>query len=242
VTNGLPPFLATKSLKPLISEEILSTTVPVVFITQTGGKALGYKAELLPKVCDLFLQARTDGLLTTQQMSIAEKAYMLMRALAQVGIVALVDEATGFQYERDRDELHRLLSFYLAEERLAWAKRFPDEFYKQIYRLKGWTWPTGSKAARTQLLGHITNDIVYDRLPPGVLDALQELNPTLRETKRRQFKHHQFLSQEVGQPDLRDHILQLLPIMRISRDWATFKRHLEIAFPKTHGQLILATT
>lgn len=242
VTDGLPPFLATKSLEPLISKEILSTTVPVVFVTATGGKALGYKAELLPKVCDLFLQARSENLLTKQQMPIAEKAEMVMRALAQVGIVALVDEATGFQYERDRDELHRLLSIYLAEERLAWAKRFPDEFYKQIYRLKGWTWPTGSKAARTQLLGHITNDIVYERLPPGVLEALQELNPILRETKRRQFKHHQFLSQEVGQPDLRDHILQLLPIMRISKDWATFKRHLEIAFPKTHGQLILDIT
>jgi hypothetical protein len=240
VTDGLPPFLATKSLEPLISKEILDTTVPVVFLTATGGKALGYRAALLPKVCELFLQARTENLLTKQQMPIAEKAEILVRALAQVGIVALVDEATGFQYERDRDELHRLLSIYLAEERLAWAKRFPDEFYRQIYRLKNWTWPAGK--AKTQLLGHITNDIVYERLPPGVLEALRELNPTVRETKRRQFKHHQFLSQEVGQPDLRDHILQLIPIMRISKDWLSFKRHLEIAFPKTHGQLVLDIT
>lgn len=243
VTDGLPPFLATKSLKPLISEEIVSTTVPIVFITPTGGKALGFKAELLPKVCELFLQARSEELLTKQQMPIADKAEMVVRAIAQVGIVALVDEATGFQYERDRDELHRLLSIYLATERLAWAKKFPDEFYKQIYRLKGWPWPpAGGKSARPQVIGHLTNDIVYERLPPGVLEALQELNPTLRQTNRRQFKHHQFLSQEVGQPDLRDHILQLLPIMRISKDWATFKRHLEIALPKTHGQLVLDIT
>ena len=234
VTDGLPPFLATKSLNTLISKEILDKTVPVIFVTSTGGKALGFKAELLPKVCDLFLQARADGLLTMQQLPIADKCEILVRALANIGIVALVDEATGFQTERDRDELHKLLSVYLAEERLAWAKRFPDDFYKQVYRLKGWKWPVGK--AKTPLLGHITNDVVYDRLPPGVLAKLRELNPTLDDTKRRKWKHHQFLSTDVGQPDLRDHILQILPIMRISKDWIAFKRHLEIAFPRPGSQ------
>ncbi|MCO5056674.1 MAG: P63C domain-containing protein [Rhizobiaceae bacterium] len=238
VTDGLPPFLATKSLKSLITNEIIETTVPIAFITLTGGKALGYKAELLPKVCDLFMEARSQGLLTAQQMSIAESSEMLVRALAKVGIVALVDEATGFQAERDRDALHRLLSAYLVEERLAWAKRFPDEFYRQIYRLKGWGWPVGK--AKTPYLGHITNDVVYDRLPEGVLPKLRELNPTIEETKRRRHKHHQFLSEDVGQPDLRDHILQILPIMKISKDWKTFKRHLDIAFPKSGTQIEMA--
>jgi hypothetical protein len=237
VTDGLPPFLATKSLKPLITNEIIATTVPISFVTTTGGKALGFKAELLPKVCDLFLEARNLGLLTPQQRSLAESSEMLVRALAKVGIVALVDEATGFQIDRDRDELHRLLSVYLAEERLAWAKRFPDEFYKQVYRLKGWKWPVGK--AKTPLLGHITNDIVYERLPDGVLPKLRELNPTQDESRRRKYKHHQFLSEEVEQPDLRDHILQMLPIMRISRDWRTFKRHLDVAFPKRGEQMAL---
>ncbi len=235
VTDGLPPFLATRSLKPLITDEIANSTVPVSFITIKGGKALGFKAELLPKVCDLFLEARSQGLLTTQQIPIAESCEMLVRALAKVGIVALVDEATGFQTGRDRDELHRLLSVYLAEERLAWAKRFPDEFYKQIYRLKGWGWPVGK--AKTPLLGHITNDVVYERLPNGVLSALREMNPTQEVSKRRRHKHHQFLSEEVGQPDLRDHILQILPIMKISKDWKTFKKHLDVAFPKLGTQI-----
>ncbi|WP_236894185.1 P63C domain-containing protein [Devosia sp. SL43] len=237
VTNDLPPFLATKSLHSLITQEIIDETVPIAFVTTTGGKALGYRAELLPKVCDLFLEARTLNLLTPQQSSIAESSEMLVRSLAKVGIVALVDEATGFQTDRDRDALHKLLSAYLVEERLAWAKRFPDEFYKQIYRLKGWAWPV--KNAKTPLLGHITNDVVYDRLPEGVLPKLRELNPTDEDSKRRKFKHHQFLSQEVGQPDLRDHILQILPIMKISKDWKGFKRHLDVAFPKAGEQIEL---
>src|SRR5690606_6333867 len=103
--------------------------------------------------------------------------------------------------------------------------------------LKGWKWPVGK--AKTPLLGHITNDVVYDRLPEGVLPKLRELNPTLEESKRRKFKHHQFLSQEVGQPDLRDHILQILPIMKISRNWEAFKRHLDMAFPKRGSQASL---
>jgi hypothetical protein len=234
-TDGLPPFLATKSLSSLITQEIRETTVAVSFITPTGGKALGFRAELLPRVCDLFLEARQLDLLTVQQADIAEKCEMLVRALAKVGIVALVDEATGYQQDRDRDELHRLLSVYLSEEKLAWAKRFPDEFYKQIYRLKGWKWPVGR--AKTPLLGHITNEIVYDRLPEGVHVRLRELNPTDEETKRRKWKHHQFLSEEIGQPDLRDHILQLLPVMKISKDWAAFKRNFEIAFPKPGSQI-----
>ncbi len=236
-TSGLPPFLATKSLRPLITQEIVDATEPVAFVTTTGGKALGYSAELLPKVCDLFLEARSLGLLTPQQASIAESSEVLVRSLAKVGIVALVDEATGFQNDRDRDALHKLLSAYLVEERLAWAKRFPDEFYKQIYRLKGWAWPV--KNAKTPLLGHITNDIVYERLPEGVLPRLRELNPTDEASKRRRHKHHQFLSVEVGQPDLRDHILQILPIMKISKDWKSFKRHLDIAFPKAGEQIEL---
>ena len=237
VTDGLPPFLATRSLKSLITEDIMASTVPVAFITPTGGKALGFNAELLPKVCDLFLEARSAGLLTTQQLPLAVESEILVRSLAKVGIVALVDEATGFQNERDRDELHKLLSVYLSEERLAWAKRFPDEFYKQIYRLRGWKWPVGK--AKTPLLGHITNDIVYERLPPAILPKLQELNPTAADTKRRKHRHHQFLSEDVGQPDLRDHILQIIPLMKVSKTWDGFKRMIDVAFPKKGSQGML---
>jgi len=236
VTDGLPPFLATKSLKPLITQDIMEATVPIVFITPTGGKALGYKAELLPKVCDLFLEARNAGLLTAQQLPLALQSEILVRSLAKVGIVALVDEATGFQNDRDRDALHQLLSAYLSEERLAWAKRFPDEFYRQIYRLKDWNWPPTGRA-KPPVLGHITNDIVYERLPEGVLPKLQELNPTTEDSKRRKYKHHQFLSVEVGQPDLRDHILQILPLMKVSKTWDGFKKLLDTAFPKKGDQI-----
>lgn len=230
----VPVFLAPKNIKPFITSELMEGPLRPILYRDGRRHVVGYEATILTKVCNIWLQARDAGVLQKQQMDRAYKAEILIRALADVAIVALVDEATGFQNERERDALHKLLSVYLAEERLAWAKKFPDEFYKQIYRLKGWSWPVGK--AKTPLLGHITNDVVYDRLPEGVLPKLQELNPTEESTKRRKWKHHQFLSAEVGQPDLRDHILQILPIMKISKDWRSFKRHLEVAFPKPGGQ------
>ena len=71
VADGLPPFLSTISLKPLITQDIIDTTVPIIFRTESGARAQGYKAELLPKVCNLFLSARDQGLLTAQQQDIA---------------------------------------------------------------------------------------------------------------------------------------------------------------------------
>lgn len=239
--DRLTKFASGKAVSPFISNELSSRMAePVRFRAPSGGSvATGYEATILPEICDAVLAARKAGAILKQQLHIAEQCEALIRAFAKVGIVALVDEATGFQQDRDRDELHRLLSVYLSEERLAWARRFPDEFYRHIYRLKGWKWPVGR--AKTPLLGHITNDIVYERLPDGVLDKLRELNPTDEETKRRKWKHHQFLSAEVGQPDLRDHILQILPIMRISKDWNSFKRHLDVALPKQGSQFDLLT-
>lgn len=236
--DQVPAFLSAKNLNPFISEELVESTVPIVFRGVRGTRGFGYKAELLPQVCQVYLEARDSGALLASQRHIAEKCDILVRALATVGIVALVDEATGYQQERDRDALHKLLEIYLTEERLKWAKRFPDEFYKQIYRLRGWEWPNQGK--RTPLVGKITNNIVYERLPSGVLAALQERNPTNLGTGKRKWKHHQFLSEDIGQPDLRDHLLQLIAIMRISPNWETFELHLKAAFPSSGDQLALA--
>lgn len=70
----------------------------------------GYDADLLPAVCDIWLKAREQGLLQTQQLDKAKKAEILMRALAHVGITALVDEATGYQEIRDKIALQKILA------------------------------------------------------------------------------------------------------------------------------------
>lgn len=238
--DRLVRFVSGKGLSPYMSDELLHQIEnPIRFRhSKGGGTAFGYPATILPDLCDAVLAARNAGALQKQQLRIAQQCEELVRGFAKVGIVALVDEATGYQLERDREELHRILAAYLAEERLAWAKRFPDEFYRQIYRLKGWKWPAKGRA-KPQVLGHITNELVYDRLPPGVLDELRKRNPTDEDTKRRKWKHHQFLSHDFGQPDLRDHLLQLIAVMKVSRSWDGFKRSFDEAFPKPGTQITL---
>lgn len=236
-----PRFAAQNWIIPYINNDLsLALSSPILFRLASGARAYGYPATTLADFCDAVLEARSAGATGVRQAGIVQQCEMLVRGFARVGIVALVDEATGYQQERDRDELHRILAAYLSEERLAWAKRFPDEFYKQIYRLKGWKWPAAGRA-KPPVLGHITNDIVYDRLPPGVLDALRKKNPVDEESGRRKWRHHQFLSQDFGQPDLRDHLLQLIAIARVSRTWDAFKRNIDQAFPRpgTQGSLEL---
>src|SRR4051794_37179851 len=97
-----------------------------------------------------------------------------MRGLAHVGIIALVDEATGYQYDRARMALEEILEQFISKELLKWAKMFPDEFYHEMFRLKGWEYPQVSTKRPLQA-GKLTNDVVYKRLAPGVLEELKRV-------------------------------------------------------------------
>lgn len=236
----LPVYLSAKNLKPFINDDLaVALNSPIVYQPLHGGKlAHGLKAEVFPQICEVWLRARDAKVLTDKQSLIAEIADIMIRGLARIGIIALIDEATGYQEDRDRDELSRLLAIYLSEERLKWAKQFPDEFYRQIYRLKNWQYPGGG-GGKTPYVGRLTNQLVYEKLPPGVLEELRNRNPVNPIKKRRQWCHHQFLSTDIGQPDLRDHLLQVIALLKASANWSIFKRLFARAFPRKGDQLLL---
>ncbi len=160
-----------------------------------------------------------------------------MRGLAMVGIVALVDEATSYQEIRDRKALNKILDKYLLAEQAKWAKRFPDEFYREIFRLRDWQWQ-GMKVNRPGVVGKYTNDFVWDRLAPGVREELERLNPKT-ETGRRRAMHHQWLTDDVGHPALQKHISGVMALMRASAKWDHFTRMLQRAYPKINTNLEL---
>jgi len=226
---NMPSFIDAKNLQPFIDEDLKGGLIPIAYRNLNGQLKAGYDVKILPLICDVYLTARAEGILTLKQLPLAAVSEVLVRSFSKIGIIALVDEATGYQYDRERDDLERLLAIYLSEERLKWAKMFPDEFYKRIYKLKGWTYPTGT--ARTQLIGKITNKYVYEKLPPGVLPKLRELNPVNPRTKRRSAKHFQHLSADIGQPDLRDHLLQVIALLKAAPNWRVFDRLFARAFP-----------
>jgi hypothetical protein len=201
----VPHFLSFQNLRPFIDRH-LGDLQSLVVKYRTEGKqvAHGIKAEIIPKICDVWIDADEETKLGARQKLIARRARLLMRALAHVGIVALVDEATGFQAVRDQRDLARYLEAYIAKELRRWVRTVPREFFQQLCRLKGIPFPEDMRLP--PYFGKIVNDLVYDRLLPGVREQLNEKNPRRPETGRRKHKHHQWLSEDAGHPSLLHHL------------------------------------
>lgn len=227
----LPAILQGKAINRFIPEELKEKSRPIKFRMQSGGLAYGYRAEILPEVCEVFLKARDAGELPKNQEHIAAQAEILMRALAHVGIIALVDEATGFQDIRARNALNEILEQFISEELRKWTKVFPDDFYRQMFRLRNWEWKAKSVRQRPGVVGKYTNDLIYDRLAPGVLDELRVKNPKMPSGNRKH-KHHQWLTDDVGDPRLREHLASVITLMKASSDWSQFKRLIDRALPR----------
>ena len=234
--DQLPPFLAQKNIKPFINKGLTLATIPIKFRIDTGPIAYGYKAEILPLICETYLKARDAGVLRKSQEHIARQAESLLRGFAHVGIIALIHEATGYDKVKNRAELNKVLTRYLRPFEARWAKRFPDEFYEEIYRLKGWEWE-GMQTNRNQIVGHFTNDIVYARMEDYLLDHLRQINPKDEEGERKN-KHHQWLTDDFGVQELREHLVAVMAIMGTVRDnnpkraWPEFMRRLQRSRPK----------
>lgn len=241
--DGLPFLLQAKVLKPFINDDLRVSTAPVMYENSKGAIEVGYNALLLPRIAEAYLQFRDHelknrGTVSRQYQHIVDAADILIRGLAHVGIIALIDEATGYQDRRAKTALQKILDKYLLKEYARWAKRFPDEFYQEMFRLKNWEWK-GMNVSRPGVIGIYTNDLVYERLAPGVLHELQKRNPS-DESGRRKTKHHQWLTDDIGIPELSQHIFALITLMRISTSWAQFHRNVERAFPKIGETIPLA--
>ena len=233
----LPVFISAGNLKPYIDSDLeLALSSPITYKAGSG-IANGVDATNLPKICDVWLKARDAGVLTEPQKRIATAADMLIRGLAHVGIIALVDEATGYQEIRDKRALEAILDRYLRKEFAEWAKRFPDEFYQEMFRLRGWQW-RGMKVNRPSVVGKYTNDLVYNRLAPGILEELERRNPK-GEKGHRKGKHHQLLTEDLGVPALGQHLFATVSFMRASATWDQFYRNMQRAFPKLNSNLYL---
>jgi hypothetical protein len=225
----LPTFLSSASLKSFITEDVMVPLIsPVQYQPKHGGRtAFGYEAGLLPKICGVIMDADKAGVLKSEDMS--RKANILIRAFAHVGVIALVDEATGYQEERAKDELAKILEAYVQAEYRRWTQMFPEEFFRQIYRVHGWPYKPGN-AKRTPFVGHLINKYIYGQLPPGVLEELRRLNP-VTETGWRKRKHFQHLTADTGNEHLDRQITAVITLMRVSDS----KDELERNFAKAFG-------
>lgn len=193
--------------------------------------ATGYEAELLIEICDLYLNARDQGLLKPSQKRLAQMAEIIMRACAKVGIVALVDEATGYQKVREKQALQLKLQAYIAEEMGEWALMFPTEFWVELARLEGIKYSPQHRPIRW---GKYVMAFVYDAVDPDVGKELRRINPDPKFRKN----HHQWL-QQLGRERVNNQIQQVIAVMRLCTDMEDFKAKFAKVFNKGPLQMQL---
>jgi hypothetical protein len=209
-------FLRGLEQKGLDVKELMARLKnPIQFQPPGGGRsAYGYEATILADICDAVLAARKEGMLTPGQARIADKCEILVRGFARVGIVALVDEVTGFQRDRDRNNRAKILEAFVAKEIQPYVKTFPSEYYEELFRLYNLPYPpAGNKSWRPQFFGMITNEVVYARLAPNLIP---ELKKTVSKAEKKA-KLHSALTQDIGHPRLREHLASIVAIQKLSK-------------------------
>ena len=204
---------------------------PIIFRPKgVGNPAYGYEATIINDICEAVLEARNLGKLARNQAHFAEQCELLVRGLARVGIVDLVDRATGYDKVRFRENIDEIVEKFVVKELKKWVRTFPLEYYENIYRLNGWPFDPSSNK-HPGVVGHWTNDIVYARLAPGVLEALRKLIP--RDDKGRlKTKLSRGLTPELGHPALREHLSGVMALMKIGRNWKAFYEYLNSVYPR----------
>lgn len=225
----LPYVLQATELQPYISDELRDAiSEPIVFKNTSGvGAAYGLDAILLPELCEAWLAAEKDGALKQKHhLNTARRAEALYKALARVGAVALVDEATGYQKERKRDELAKLLEQFIAKEMRPWVKVYPPEFFEELCRLRGV--PFKANMRKPQYFGHLVNNITYDRMAPDLKAILKEERA---KANKQGAKMHQFLSEGVGNEMLQKRFAGIVTLMKVCDTYDDFIELLERVHP-----------
>lgn len=228
--DRLTNFLTTKSVSPYVSANVYPLiTGPIIFLTSSGTAAYGYEATLLPDICDAVLHARQEGKLQKQQQHIARQCEVLVRSFAKVGIIALIDEATGYQRIREKFALQLKFQAFIADELQDWALVFPQEFWFELARLEGINYSAKSRPLRW---GKYIMMFVYDAIDKDIGKMLREKNPNPHFGEN----HHQWLKQ-FGKDKVHDQLQRVITIMKLCKNMDEFKANFAKVFAKSPAQL-----
>lgn len=193
-------------------------------VPPTPGTAIGYEATLLVEICEMYLDARAAGRLRQSQMKLAATAEIIVRACAKVGIIALIDEATGYQEVREKQALQLKLQAFIADDLQEWAKVFPDEFWYELARLEGIRYSPRNRPLRW---GKYVMAFVYDTIDADVGQELRRRNP---DPHYRQ-NHHQWLKKH-GKDAVHRQIGGVIAIMKMCDDMPEFRRKFDKVFAR----------
>lgn len=231
--GNLESYLGVGALKDYIPEDwhdhMIEFSIPQVQNKTVRGMA----AETFLDICRAYVQALDDGaLLTDRQRDIAAKASMFLASCAKVGLVALIDEATGYQYERAEDALQFKLRLFLEEEMRKWESTFPDELWREFGRLTNWSGPI---TQRPKYWGKLVMELIYEYLDPDVAEWLRKNNPN---PQKRQ-NHHQWLSSQYGLRKLMEHIWMVIGLAKACQSMPELKSRMAEMYGRQPVQLTM---
>ena len=225
--NRLELFVSRDRIKPFVSNDLYERIRNPIKFRIGANVAYGFTSDTLIEIAEAVIQADNAGVLQKQQAGIAHQCRVITSSLTRVGLIALIDEATGYQSRRESNELQQILTAYLLPEHRPWMQSIPEEFTSEIYRVYGWRRQSNNRGPR--YAGKLIRQLIYERMPKPVLPKLDEINPTNNKYQRKH-RHHQFLTEKHGLDHFRTQVITVMTLLRISKSKAEFKRHLESYF------------
>jgi len=233
--NAFMRTLSRKGIASVISDELRKKIEKPIFFQGIKGESCdGYEAEVLIEVCDSIIEAKNKNKLVNSQLFLAFQAEVIFRSAAKIGIIALVDEATGY-LDSIKDEYRKLFESFVKNELSEWEKHFPDKFFSMIYRLYGLKRQAPDSSKHPQFFGHFIRKFVYFPLANSngaILFELEKKNPVVYAGGTRKYKFFQYLSDEVGVDAFKQHLWQVVGIGEASPDKTAFERSFYRAFPE----------
>lgn len=227
----LEDYIGVKALKSFINSDLVLEESVEFYIPGTQFRGRGITAEQFEAILSGYVKALHAGALTTdRQRQIAITCAILSTAFLKIGIIAQIDEATGYQYERAHDELQIKLRAFISEELRDWDKTFPDELWEQFGRLTRWKGPLHS---RPKWWGHLVMDLVYNALDPDIAKYLRENKPKPYHGRN----YHQWFTEDVGLKHLIPHIYKVIGIATQCQDIRELKERVAAEFGQEPVQL-----
>ena len=241
----LAEYLKVRALRDYLPPDLKPAddgSIPALIRFDTGGEghfryAFGLPVERFMDLCSAYAEALTEHVdpdsdfsLTPRQVRIAKTAISFYRACAKLGIIALVDEATGYQYEREVDALQLKLKLFLSEEMRKWERTFPDELWTEFGRLTKWNGPVHS---RPKYWGKLVMELIYGYLDPDIAKWLKENKPRPRHGQN----YHQWLNEQYGLKKLLEHIWMVIGMAAASNSMQQLRDRLAERFGRVPVQM-----
>ena len=231
--GNLVEYISIQGLKDFINKDLVLVESKDFFIPGTQFRGRGITAEQLEAILTAYVKALNAGTLTTpRQREIAITCAILSTAFLRVGIIAQIDEATGYQYVRAEDALQLKLRAFIADELRDWYKTFPDELWEQFGRLTNWK---GGLHSRPKWWGHLVMELIYDALDPDIAKYLRENKPKPYHGQN----YHQWFTQDIGLKALIPHIYKIIGMAETCRDMKELREKVAAWYGREPVQLTM---